>query len=212
MVNVNTSARADTRGWGSGWPHCSVRPVSLQVGGVSFPAGVDARVHDLMTALLVESEQRKLVQLHAGWCWGYGCRPITGTTNVPSNHSWGLAIDINAPVNGYGSSSHTIPAAMGKLWNGYGFRWGGDYSGNKDWMHFEFMGTPGDAHDMTDKARKDFGREEADMTKQEKEQLDKAWAFVQQVERDLGPGKKEAPAGAAGHRVAEATKKIEGKD
>lgn len=211
MVNINDSRRADQRGWGSGWPRCSVHPVALNVSGVSFPAGVAREVHDLMEMLLLESERHGLIQLHPGWCWGYGCRPITGTTNVPSNHSWGLAIDINAPVNGYGSSHHTIPASMGHLWNQYGFRWGGDYSGNKDWMHFEFMGTPNDAKQMTDKAHRDLGGGDDELTDHEKEMLDKAWAFVQEVERVLGPGKQDAPAGAAGHRVGLATKEVEKK-
>jgi hypothetical protein len=210
-VNVNTSLRADARGWGPGWPHCSVHPVSLNVSGTSFPGGVAPQIHDLLVSLLNESEKRGLVKLHPGWCWGYGCRPITGTTNVPSNHSWGLAVDINAPQNGYGSSSHTIPASMGHLWNQYGFRWGGDYSGTKDWMHFEFMGTPNDAKTETDRARHDFGTEGDDpLTKAEKEQLDQAFAFVQEVEKRLGPGDKTAPAGAAGDRVAHAVKQVEG--
>jgi hypothetical protein len=163
-----------------------------------------------MELLLIESEKRKLVTLHPGWCWGYGCRPITGTTSVPSNHSWGLAIDINAPVNGYGASSHTIQQPMATLWNRYGFRWGGNYTGNKDWMHFEFMGTPTDAREQTDQARKDFGAEGDDpLTKAEKRQLDEAFAFVQQVEKILGPKQKEAPAGAAGERVARATREVE---
>ena len=209
MVNINTSENAQQRGWGSGWPNCSVHPVPLSVSGVSFPGGVAPEIHDLMEMLLEESTRRGDVNLHAGWCWGYGCRPITGTTNVPSNHSWGLAIDINAPVNGYGSSSHTIQEPMAKLWNSYGFRWGGNYSGNKDWMHFEFMGTPADARALTEKAHRDLGGGADELTKAEKQQLDEAWAFVQEVEKILGPGKKEAPAGAAGERVARATVKVE---
>lgn len=208
MVNISTSLRADARGWGPGWPHCSVHPVPLSVNGTSFPGGVAPEIHDLMELLLVESEKRKLVQLHPGWCWGYGCRPITGTTTVPSNHSWGLAIDINAPVNGYGSASHTIQQPMATLWNRYGFRWGGNYSGTKDFMHFEFMGTPADAREMTDKARKDFGGGD-ELTKAEKQQLDQVFRFVQEVEKSLGPKKKTAPAGAAGTRVARAVKKVE---
>ncbi|MFL5736743.1 MAG: M15 family metallopeptidase [Actinomycetota bacterium] len=208
-VNVNSSLRADARGWGPGWPHCSVHAVPLVVGGTSFPAGVAPEIHDLLELLLVESEKRGLVKLHPGWCWGYGCRPITGTTTVPSNHSWGLAIDINAPVNGYGSASHTIEQPMATLWNRYGFRWGGNYSTTKDWMHFEFMGTPADAREMTDKARKDFGQEDA-LTKAEKEQLDQVWAFVQELEKRLAPGKDSAPAGASADRVARAVKHVEG--
>jgi murein L,D-transpeptidase YcbB/YkuD len=34
---------------------------------------------------------------------------------------------------------------MPELWKSKQFRWGGDYSRRKDAMHYEFMGTPGDA-------------------------------------------------------------------
>lgn len=209
-VNLN-GPRADQRGWGPGWPNGqSSRMVSLVVAGVSFPAGCRPEVHDLATILLLESERRGYVNLHPGWCWGYANRPITGTTDVPSNHSWGLALDIDAPQNGYGSSSHTIDAPMGKLWNEYGWRWGGDYTSSpKDWMHFEFMGTPADARDLTDKAARELGGEEDELTDREREMLDKAFALVQEVERELGPGDKTAPAGAAGHRIARAVKHVE---
>lgn len=209
-VNLN-APRADERGWGPGWPHCqSARMVSLVVAGVSFPGGCRPEVHDLATLLLIESERRGYVNLHPGWCWGYGCRPVTGTTDVPSNHSWGLALDVNAPINGRGSASHELGAPYGKLWNEWGWRWGGDYTSSpKDWMHTEFQGTPADARELTDKATRELAGTEDELTDHERQMLDKAFAFVQEVERDLGPGKDSAPAGAAGHRVARAVKNVE---
>jgi len=75
----------------------------------------------------------------------FACRAIRGSS-TPSNHSWGLAIDINWNHNGFGTDSpHDIPGQVVAVWKNYGFRWGGDYSGRKDWMHFEYMGTPGSA-------------------------------------------------------------------
>lgn len=86
-------------------------------------------------------------------CWGYSCRAISGSNN-PSNHSWGLAVDINAPSNPYTSPLVTdMPDWMPDLWNAYGFRWGGDYSGSKDAMHYEFMESVQAAADYTTKAR-----------------------------------------------------------
>ena len=105
--------------------------VVLKVGGTDFPAGVHRKIAPLMELLLTESISRNYVRPVDGWCWGYARRPIKNPdgslSNTPSNHSWGLAIDINAPVNCFGCSSHTIPATMGALWTSYGFRWGGDY-------------------------------------------------------------------------------------
>jgi hypothetical protein len=123
--------------------------VDLEVQGIAFPGGVHRDVAPLMEALLERSVQRGWVALHDGWCWGYANRPIKtssgGFTQTPSNHSWGLAIDVNAPENPFGGASHTIPEAMGDFWETWGFRWGGNYQGTQDWMHFEFMGTPTDA-------------------------------------------------------------------
>lgn len=82
---------------------------------------------------------------------GYNCRKITGGTGY-SLHAYGTAIDINWQSNPYGPRLVTdMPAAMiadikairtrnGKqVW-----RWGGNYSGNKDAMHFEVCCSPAD--------------------------------------------------------------------
>ncbi|HET7713816.1 MAG TPA: M15 family metallopeptidase [Patescibacteria group bacterium] len=64
---------------------------------------------------------------------------------MKSNHSWGLALDVNAPANPMTSDGvvHTnLPPNAGKIAKRYGFIWGGDYTGTrKDPMHFEFAGT-----------------------------------------------------------------------
>jgi hypothetical protein len=120
-------------------------------GDVPFPAGLRVEIIDLTVDLLSETEEKGYLMV-PGWCWGYGCRAIRGS-NVASNHSWGLAVDLNAPVNPLGATSFDMPSWVGALWNQYGFRWGGDYSGRKDAMHFEFMGTPEEAKEMTTKAK-----------------------------------------------------------
>jgi hypothetical protein len=44
---------------------------------------------------------------------------------------------------------------MADLWRQYGWRWLGPPI--KDWMHFDFAGTPADARTMTDRARAELG-------------------------------------------------------
>jgi hypothetical protein len=73
--------------------------------------------------------------------WGFEPRNIIGS-NVISNHSSGTAMDLNAalhPLAARGTFSlsqvgaiHLILADMGGA-----VRWGGDYSGRVDEMHFE---------------------------------------------------------------------------
>jgi hypothetical protein len=112
---------------------------------------------DLATMLVRETKHRGYVFGIAGdpsyGCWGYSCRAISGSSS-PSNHSWGLALDINAPSNPYTSPLVTdMPDWMPDLWNAYGWRWGGDYSGDQDAMHYEYMGSVTDCAHDTNRAR-----------------------------------------------------------
>ena len=158
MIDLNDYAHtAAQHGWGAGWPSCSgARLAGLAV--VTAPrSGVGVSVHRriarLVGLLFAESERRGYL-LHPGQCWGYACRAIAGTA-VASNHSWGLAVDINSLANPYQFPRRTdMPTWMPLLWNRYGFAWGGNYNddgriGKADSMHYEFMGTPADADPMT---------------------------------------------------------------
>lgn len=134
---------ADKRGWGKGWP-TDRSADQRKVTGAGITLTVHKRIAGLVGWLLNETE-RVGYDLHAGECWGYASRPIRGSRK-PSNHSWGLAVDLNAPANPMGDRLVTdIPAAVVDLWETHGFAWGGDYQGRKDAMHFEFSGTPSDA-------------------------------------------------------------------
>lgn len=74
--------------------------------------------------------------------WGYAYRPVRGYTSTLSNHSSGTAEDLNATDHPLGVEHTFKPmevAAIHKrleLYEGT-IRWGGDYVGRKDAMHFE---------------------------------------------------------------------------
>lgn len=145
--------------WGSGWPNCQPDRIDsgFVVDGTRFPGGMRDELAELVTMLVRETKARGYRFGSSSdpsyGCWGYSCRAISGSNN-PSNHSWGLAVDINAPSNPYTSPLQTdMPNWMPDLWNEYGFRWGGDYSGSKDAMHYEFMGSVSDAANETNRAR-----------------------------------------------------------
>lgn len=75
--------------------------------------------------------------------WGYAQRPIRGGSTL-SNHASGTAIDLNATKHPLATAPsanftaaqiaqiHKIVAVTGGV-----VRWGGDYTGRKDGMHFE---------------------------------------------------------------------------
>lgn len=75
--------------------------------------------------------------------WGYAERPIRGGTEL-SNHASGTAIDINAThwILGSDPAVYLSAAEIAKLrdhlhlYKGC-IRWGGDYTGRRDPMHFE---------------------------------------------------------------------------
>ncbi len=87
----------------------------------------------------------------------FNCRPITGTTDRFSIHSYGKAIDVNTVENPYVKGTTVLPAAgrdfldrtdvrpgmvvagdhVVKAFADKGFAWGGDYVTLKDYQHFE---------------------------------------------------------------------------
>ena len=72
--------------------------------------------------------------------WGYCFRKVRGSDSVVSYHSSGTAIDLNssrhplAKVNTFNASK--VPM-LNALCVKYGIKWGGNYKGRKDEMHFE---------------------------------------------------------------------------
>lgn len=134
---------AQARGWGRGWPN-NQRSNMVAVGRAGVTVYVHRTIGPLVAALLAATEKRHGYDVKAGQTWGFACRPIRGTQS-PSNHSWGLAVDINAPANPMGATFRSnLPPAMVKMWWDCGFYWGGWYRTRPDAMHFEYIGRPGD--------------------------------------------------------------------
>lgn len=133
-------------GWSVSTNKAAIGVVDFKVEGVSFPGGV--RKGDVATVLgyVVERLHKEVEKLHSGWCWGYDYKPIEGSSTI-SNHASGTAVDFNAPNHPMGSSgtfSATQVATIHKILavcSGC-VRWGGDYTGRKDEMHFEINCTP----------------------------------------------------------------------
>lgn len=134
---------AEDRGWG--WPASQRRNiVGLSVAGVDFPGGVNEVAAPVMASLARQLHEH-VEAARDGWCWGYAYRRIRGSSTRWSNHAWGLAIDFNAPRHPMGLRG-TFSADEARrcrvIAHRHGCRWGGDYTGRPDEMHFEFMGTP----------------------------------------------------------------------
>lgn len=68
----------------------------------------------------------------------YNPRKIRGSATKWSNHAYGAAIDLDAAHNGFGTGHGSMPQPVIDAFKRQGARWGGDYHGRTDPMHFEF--------------------------------------------------------------------------
>lgn len=145
------SRNPQAKGWGA---PCTAPRATVQAGAASV--NVDRRIAELVFLIMRHGERHGYRHRKAD-TGAYNCRKIAGT-NSWSNHAWALAIDINWQSNPFTSPLRTdIPEWYRFTWNRYGFAWGGNYSGKKDAMHFEFMGTPAQLQRALDLARKEIG-------------------------------------------------------
>lgn len=75
--------------------------------------------------------------------WGFANRDIRGYPGTKSYHSWALAIDLDATENPLGRRKTSFARTavdieeVRQVCNWLGLRWGLDYSGRPDAMHFE---------------------------------------------------------------------------
>ncbi len=128
-------------GWMASTDKAAIGIANPSVSGVDFPNGV--RGGDVQVVLMyVAGRFHATVEaLHDGWCWGYAYREIEGSSSL-SNHASGTAIDLNAPRHPMGKAGTFTAAQVAAIRMILAFlegvvRWGGDYSGRKDEMHFE---------------------------------------------------------------------------
>lgn len=140
------------RGWGligkpgskAGMAYHKKNIVVLRTSGIAV--SVHRSVAPLFKAAIEECVRRGYDFNKVKDDWGYNHRFIRGSKTTLSNHSWGLAVDLNAtknPMTSDGKIHTDMPAWVVAVFAKYGFFWGGNYSGKrKDPMHFEFLGTP----------------------------------------------------------------------
>jgi hypothetical protein len=74
-------------------------------------------------------------------CWGFQPRTIAGSQSL-SNHASGTAVDLNAARHPMGRAGTFTAAQQGRIralleTHGNRIRWGGDFKGRPDDMHFE---------------------------------------------------------------------------
>lgn len=141
------------RGWGKPGV-LSTNLTRVQAAGIPINVRTEIAVptHRLVTSLAVARKAHGAPPLASSGAYNF--RPIRGYTKAQalanisrwSNHSWALALDLNAGTNGM-TTRHPAPTDFPReetraIAAECGFSWGGDWSGRADPMHFEFLGTP----------------------------------------------------------------------
>jgi len=153
---------AEARGWGPGWPNCQGPETRTIVtcGGAGLKVQVRREIAPLVPGLVQELEAARGKPFRT--VGGFNCREIKGK-GKPSNHSWGLAIDLDEADNPQMPASEhqkehplrktfpgglvlrsTMPDEAKAIAERHGFNWGGLFR-DPDPMHFEFLGTPAQA-------------------------------------------------------------------
>ena len=84
------------------------------------------------------NHDQKMVDAIGASAYGgcYNNRSIRGSTNI-SNHAFAAAIDIDPDNNPLGAKVGKMSPITIAAFKNEGWLWGGDYTGRKDWMHFE---------------------------------------------------------------------------
>jgi len=154
------------------------------IASYQLPGGkVALRAGDVSVVLLWVANEfhRRVEPLRWPGNWGYAERPIRGSTTTLSNHASGTALDLNAPAHPLGKvgtfSAAQVKAIREILRYCEGtVRWGGDYSGRKDEMHFEINAGAAAVRRVADKIRTQNNPQEDELSQ----------AQVDQLRRDIG--------------------------
>lgn len=126
----------------NGWPVNPPRGKRIVPGTTTGLVVADGPAGDVLIHVASQIHQR-VEDIDDGQLddWGWADRPIRGS-NQTSNHASATAIDLNATQHGLGAAGTFTPAQVDEIHRILGevddvVRWGGDYSGRKDEMHFE---------------------------------------------------------------------------
>jgi hypothetical protein len=137
---------------GNGWPvspdQTALGIETFTVGSGSFPVRGGKPLQALQ--YVVTQFHNRVEKVNSAYgCWGYSYRMNVNNPGSWSNHASGTAVDVNATLHPNGVSAaatfsaaqiaeiHQILAEVGGV-----VRWGGDYNGTPDAMHFEINASP----------------------------------------------------------------------
>lgn len=142
----------------NGWPVAGHSQMfDGKVLGVEFPNGFLAGDVEVIFKWLITQLNNRVEKIDNGGCWGWFVKTIEGGSSI-SNHASGTAIDYNAPNhpmgvrNTYSVNDRAEIHSILRYLEGV-VRWGGDYTGRADDMHFEINAGRAAVKRVADKIR-----------------------------------------------------------
>jgi hypothetical protein len=160
----------------NGWP--VVGKTACDTGlfqGTTFPNGILAGDVATIARWQLARYETTVEPIVTETCWGWFVKPIEGST-VVSNHASGTAWDINADQHPMGESAARsftaaqIRACRAIVADSDGvLRWGGDYTGRPDPMHWEINASAAKVRALADAIR--AGEKDEPMTNDDIEKL-----------------------------------------
>lgn len=147
----------------NGWPVVTKADCDTAdlIPGVRVPNGVLKGDVATVFRWLAQQYNARVERLIYGTCWGWFVKTIEGSTSI-SNHASATAVDFNADRHPMGTAaSNTMSSAQIKACHaiiaeaGGVLRWGGDYTGRPDPMHWEIHTTAAGVKAFADKIRGD---------------------------------------------------------
>lgn len=112
-------------------------PYPLKYGAINVTRSrCHRRLVPIFTGVLHAIREAGLSEHAAAYGGIYAPRLIRGADRS-STHSWGIAIDLNPAQNALGTKGSMDPRVVARFKEA-GFTWGGDFTGRKDPMHFQY--------------------------------------------------------------------------
>ena len=144
LAQANTGGGAAQQVSQNGWPVDPPRAARTVPGTTVRVVVANGPAGDVLMHVLTQVDQR-VERLDPNATWGYAHREIRGGAEL-SNHASATAVDVNAPQHALGARGTFTQAQVDEIHrilnddvNGV-VRWGGDYRGRRDEMHFEIIG------------------------------------------------------------------------
>jgi D-alanyl-D-alanine carboxypeptidase len=130
------------------------------INGITAPGGIKSGDVETVMTYVFDALDTRVEEAVPGWNWGWTYKANVNNPSQLSNHASATAFDYNAPYHPNGGAKYEgwsdaevaeIRKILAEVENVV--RWGADYNGTKDSMHFEINDDAGEVARVAAKIR-----------------------------------------------------------